>query len=207
MQELRDPARLREVYQANRFLFQSPPPVMRLLQFEKGEFLSRPFKPLHQFLLVVEGSVHIYDIREDSRLRGVASGGPGSLLGDMEFCSSSYRPFYTEAAEPVLCLGLPFAENRTALQNDPVFLWQVLTRLTIKLESSAQISLAAQTLEERLLLLLQNPHFGNRIEHLNDALLYLHCSRRQLQRVLKKLCNEGRLQKTGRGCYQLIETP
>ncbi len=204
MQEIRDAARLRAVYQANQKLFQAPPPVMRLLRFEKGEFLSRPFKKLNQFLLVVEGNVRIYDIHENSSFRGVASGGPGTLLGDMEFCSASYRPFYTEAVEPVLCLALPFAENRAALQNDPVFLWHVLTVLSSKMEQSTHLSVAAQTLEERVLLLLQNPQFGSKIEHLNDALLHLHCSRRQLQRVLKKLCDSGQLVKTGRGCYQLV---
>lgn len=205
MQELRDSARLQEVYQANRQLFQAPPPVLRLLQFEKGEFLSHPFKKLNQFLLVVEGNVRIYDIQENSRMRGVAVGGQGTLLGDMEFCSASYRPFYTEAADRVLCLAIPFAENRATLENDPVFLRHVLYRLAEKMERSAHITLAAQTLEERVLLLLQNPQFGRQIEHLNDALLQLHCSRRQLQRVLKKLCDEGRLQKTGRGCYRLVK--
>lgn len=93
MQEIRDAARLRAVYQANQKLFQAPPPVMRLLRFEKGEFLSRPFKKLNQFLLVVEGNVRIYDIHENSSFRGVASGGPGTLLGDMEFCSAPTARF------------------------------------------------------------------------------------------------------------------
>lgn len=205
MQEIHDPEYLQAIYQANQHCFQSPPPVMRLLRFEKGEFLSHPYKPLHQFLLVVEGAICVYNIQDSSRFLGIASSGAGTLLGEFEFLSSTYQPFYTKAVEPVLCLSLPFEENRTALKNDPVFLWYVLTTVVEKKEMSSRLLFTAQSLEERVLLLLQNPQFGNRIEHLNDALMNLHCSRRQLQRVLKKLCDSGQLIRTGRGCYQLAE--
>lgn len=205
MQEIRDPARLQQVFRAKQQYFQAPPPVMRLLRFEKGEFLSRPFKKLNQFLLVVEGSVRIYDIRDDSRMQGISSGGVDSLLGDIEFCSAAYRPFYTEAAEPVLCLALPFAEDRAALEQDPVFLRFVLGQLARKLEMASHMDGLSLPLEERLLLYLEAPQSGGVIRHLNDPLLHLHCSRRQLQRVLKKLREEGQLEKTGRGCYRLAE--
>lgn len=205
MQEVRDPARLQQVFETKRQYFQAPPPVMRLLRFEKGEFLSRPFKKLNQFLLVVEGHIRIYDISDDSRIQGISAGGADALLGDIEFCSAAYRPFYTEAVEPVLCLAFPFAENRTALENDPVFLRFVLGQLARKLEMASHTNRFNLPLEERLLLFLESPQSGGVIRHLNDPLLHLHCSRRQLQRVLKKLCEEGQLEKTGRGCYRLAE--
>ena len=34
------------------------------------------------------------------------------------------------------------------------------------------------------------------------AVLQLRCSRRQLQRVLKKLCETGQVEKTGKGRYR-----
>ena len=68
-----------------------------------------------------------------------------------------------------------------------------------KLELSSRTSTTAQSLEERLLFYLQQPQSGGEIRHLENLLLHLHCSRRQLQRVLKKLCEEGQLEKTGRG--------
>lgn len=38
---------------------------------------------------------------------------------------------------------------------------------------------------------------------IESALYILHCSRRQLQRVLSKLCQEGFLLRTGKGHYRL----
>lgn len=49
MQEIRDPACLETLYRANQQHFGTRPPVIRLLRFEKGEYLSHPLKPLHQF--------------------------------------------------------------------------------------------------------------------------------------------------------------
>lgn len=203
MQEIRDPACLERLYQANRQYFGTRPPVMRLLRFEKGEYLSHPLKPLHQFLLVVQGSARIYGIQEDSRMFGVSYVRTNALLGDIEFCQIKHNPFFTEAVEPVLCLALPFAENRAVLENDPVFLRFVMGQLARKLALSSRTSTTAQPLEERLLFCLQQPQFGGKIEHLDSILSHLHCSRRQLQRVLKKLCDAGQLEKTGRGCYRL----
>ena len=107
-------------------------------RFEKGEYLSHPLKPLHQFLLVVEGSVRIYGIHEDSRVFGVSYARTDTLLGDIEFCQINHSPFFTEADEPVLCLSLPFAENRAVLENDPVFLRFVMGQLARKLELSSR---------------------------------------------------------------------
>lgn len=142
MQEIRDPACLETLYRANQQHFGTRPPVIRLLRFEKGEYLSHPLKPLHQFLLVVEGSVRIYGIHEDSRVFGVSYARTDTLLGDIEFCQINHSPFFTEADEPVLCLSLPFAENRAVLENDPVFLRFVMGQLARKLELSSRTSTA-----------------------------------------------------------------
>ena len=137
MQEIRDPACLETLYRANQQYFGTRPPVIRLLRFEKGEYLSHPLKPLHQFLLVVKGSVRIYGIHEDSRVFGVSYARTDTLLGDIEFCQISHSPFFTEADEPVLCLSLPFAENRAVLENYPVFLRFFMGQLARKLVGGA----------------------------------------------------------------------
>ena len=38
---------------------------------------------------------------------------------------------------------------------------------------------------------------------MESATLQLRCSRRQLQRVLKKLCLQGKIEKVGKGRYRL----
>ena len=126
-------------------------------------------------------------------------------MGDVEFCGVNSQSSYTEAMESVLCLGIPFQENRSALENDPVFLRFLARQLVQKLAFSAAMGAPAQTLEEKVLFFLRRVQPGHEISSVNHALQPLHCSRRQLQRVLKKLCEEGTLLKIGRGRYRLQE--
>ena len=185
--------------------FQKRPPVLKAVEFQKGELLSSPLSPLSCFYIIVKGSVSIYDLKEDGSARYISKGGVGTLLGDVEFSGTANPSFYTEAAEPVICLAIPFRENQSALENDPVFLRFVIGQLAQKLSVCAAMEVMTQTLEEKVLFFLRKVQKDHEITSVNQALQTLHCSRRQLQRVLKKLCTEGLLQKTGRGCYQLSE--
>ena len=68
---------------------------------------------------------------------------------------------------------------------------------------SAVMDVTVQTLEEKVLLYLRKIQLNHEISSVTQALQPLHCSRRHLQRVLKKLCDEGLIIKTGRGTYKL----
>lgn len=196
---------LRQCFKMQRTNFQQQPPVLKLIEFQKGELLASPLYPLNCFYIIVEGSVSIYDLTEDGSARYIAKVGRGTLLGDIEFSGADRQPFYTEAEETVHCLAIPFCENQSTLENDPVFLRFVLGQMAQKLALSTKIGATAQTLDEKVLFFLQKVQPNHEISSVNHALQSLHCSRRQLQRVLKKLCEEGVLSKTGRGCYRLNE--
>ena len=51
-------------------------------------------------------------------------------------------------------------------------------------------------------LLLKYYCYGS-LKSIEEATNYLHCSRRQLQRILKKLCVEGKMIKVGKGKYKI----
>lgn len=204
MREIRDTERLEQLYKKVEHHFQSRPVRLHLEQFEKGEFLTRSFRPLEQLLIVVQGSVSIYDLSDDGSIHYVTKVGAEMLLGDVEFCGVENNLFYAEAAERVVCLAIPLAENRDALENDPHFLRFALQQLAKKLSLSS-MDIARQTLKEKVLLYLEKEAPDQTIHSVNEAVIFLHCSRRQIQRVLKKLCEEGKLQKLGRGCYRLAE--
>ena len=205
VKEIPDKDRLERCFEAQRVHFRQRPPVLKLAEFEKGEILNDPLKPIQCFYLIVKGSVSIYNLTEDGSIRYISKAACGTLLGDMEFSGVGNQAFYVEASENVLCLAVPFRENRTMLENDPVFLRFVLTQLAGKLSLSAVMTASAQTLEEKVLFFLRKVQVNHEISSVNHALEPLHCSRRQLQRVLKKLCDEGLIVKTGRGCYRLRE--
>lgn len=205
MREIVDKNRLDRFFGEQQVHFRQRPPVLKLVEFEKGEILNNPLQLLSCFYIIVRGSVSIYHLTEDGSIRYISKAASGTLLGDMEFSGAGNQSLYIEAAEIVLCLAIPFRENQRILENDPVFLRFILGQLAGKLSLSAVMTASAQTLEEKVLFFLRKVQTDHAISSVNHALQALHCSRRQLQRVLKKLCDEGLLIKTGRGCYQLTE--
>lgn len=205
MKEIRDTKKLEQVLLSQCVCFGIRPPVLRLLAFEKGELLNHPLKPLDQFLIIVKGNILIYYLSQDGSARYISRAGFGALLGDMEFSGVESQILYTEAIDSVLCLAVPFQENRSILERDPVFLRFVLNHLAEKLSMSTKMDVIVQTLEEKVLLYLRKIRPDHEIRSVNETMQTLHCSRRQLQRVLKGLCEEGILVKTNRGCYRLKE--
>ena len=205
MKEIVDQDRLERFFGEQQAYFRQRPPVLKLVQFDKGEILNNPLQLLSCFYIIVRGSVSIYHLTEDGSIRYISKAASGTLLGDIEFSGAGNLSLYIEAAETVLCLAVPFRENQSVLENDPVFLRFVLGQLAAKLSLSAVMTASAQTLEEKLLFFLRKVQPDHAIYSVNYALQPLHCSRRQLQRVLKKLCDEGLVVKTGRGCYRLKE--
>ena len=205
MKEIKDAKKLEIYLEEQRLHFQQPLQLLKLVQVEKGELLTGPLHPLKSFYIVVEGSVSIYYITEDASVRPISKAGTGILLGDMEFSGMEKGLYYVEAAEKVICLAIPFQENRSMLENDPIFLRFVLTQLAEKLSLSSQLDVITQTLEEKLLFYLSNVEPNHEISSVSQTLQVLHCSRRQLQRVLKSLCDNNILIKKGRGCYELKE--
>lgn len=205
MKEIANQDTLEYIFASQRAHFQKTPPVMKLLEFEKGEILNDPLQTLSCFYIIVKGSVAIYHLTSDGSIRYVSKASGGTLLGDMEFSGAGSQSLYIEASETVLCLAMPFRENKDVLENDPVFLRFVLSQLAGKLSLSAALTASMQTLEEKVLFFLRKIQKDHAITSVNQALQSLHCSRRQLQRVLKKLCEAGLLVRTGRGHYRLNE--
>ncbi len=205
MKEIVEKDRLGHFFGEQQAHFRQRPPVIKLVEFEKGEILNDPLKPLDRFYILVRGSVSIYNLTEDGTIRYISKASRGTLLGDMEFSGAGNQSFYIEAAETVLCLAMPFRENQSVLENDPVFLRFVVRQLAGKLSLSAVMTASAQTLEEKVLFFLGKVQADHTISSVNQALQALHCSRRQLQRVLKKLCDESLIVKMGRGRYRMKE--
>lgn len=176
----------------------------QLVSFTKGEYLSTPNQALTKFLFVIEGELHIFGIREDGTFFSVNNEGKGSLLGDMEFCKKVSNVYFTEAIKTTYCIALPIEPNRSILENDTVFLRFLLFHMANRLSFFSQIDLSSQTLEDKLLLYLNEIQSDHRIHKVGSIVSKLRCSRRQLQRVLHKLCEEGKLEKLNKGEYTLV---
>lgn len=205
MKEITDKNQIEKCVEESGFLthFRERPKELHLYQYEKGELITAPFRPMRQFLFIVKGETRIYGIQEDGRKYSVSSGEKRTLLGDMEFSGVKGSSYYVEAMGKVLGISVPFLTNLGKLKEDAVFLNYVIEQLAFKLELSARMELSVQTLEEKLLLYMREELTDHTLRGVNKAVEKLHCSRRQLQRVLKKLCEEGKVEKVKKGQYCL----
>lgn len=175
----------------------------RLLRFGKGECLTVPYQELEDILFLVKGSVKIYHLRSDGGISPVASVTPGAVFGDMEFATGHPSAFYSETMSEVLCVGVSLSRYDSCLRKDTVFLNEMLRSVGEKLGMISSLETSSQSLEEKVLFYLESFCPDGCLHSVNDAVMQLHCSRRQLQRVLKKLCTTGRIEKQRRGTYRL----
>lgn len=184
-------------------LFSSPLPKFELVSYDTGEILSylRDSTSLLQFL--VEGSVQIYALRADGSRYLLCQTGEFSVLGDLEFCGENPL-FFVETASPVLCLELSLQSCREQLLSDSTFLLFLLRSVAHKLALVSRAEASCTTLEEKLLHYLKYETENHSFQGVELLSQHLHCSRRQLQRLLKKLTDEHVLEKTKKGGYRLV---
>lgn len=212
MTPIHDPALLAATLAKEKILrhFETDGLPFRLLRYEKGELLCSPLQPMKDLLFLAEGSIKVYGLREDGSTLSVSLGigrrGPGDpvMLGNIEFAQPEAPAFFTEALDDLLCVALPIEENRAALEQDRAFLRYLVRSLSETLMDLTLLGHAAQPLEERVLTFLRDIQPDHTLHGMTMGERQLRCSRRQLQRVVKLLCEQGRLEKMGRGEYRLI---
>lgn len=176
----------------------------RLVKYKRGELLVAPFKPMDELLFLVQGKVSIYSLREDGSSFSVYLAGQSVLLGDVEFIRKEPLPFYTEALEDVQCVALSMERHREKLEKDVRFLNFLLHSVADKFHMFFQIGNPAQPVEEKLVAFLRDIQPDHTLHGMNAGVMQLHCSRSQLQRVVRKLCDEGVLEKRKKGEYRLV---
>ena len=184
--------------------FSTPGLSFSLRRYEKGEPVTVPGKRPEELLFVVEGTVRIYGIRSNGSISPVNQQSAPLLLGDLEFSQGGEPPFFTDAVTLLTCLALPVRQYEKQLRQDVPFLQMLLRSYGEKLRLFAFVDVPAETIEERVLLYLRHVCPSHELRGIEAAVLQLRCSRRQLQRVLAKLCASGEVEKLGKGRYRLV---
>ncbi|MCI8921232.1 MAG: cyclic nucleotide-binding domain-containing protein [Acutalibacter sp.] len=205
MEQIRDKALLERLMEEKGIegFFSGSPQGFRLVGYKKHELLAAPDRPLKDFLFILEGSVRIYGLQEDGGDYSVAQGAEQDMLGMMEFVRESQPALYTEALEDTLCIALPIEKNRAVLEKDSLFLRRLLEYSVRLVMLSAMAGRPGQRLAEKVVAFLRDIQPDHTLHSINAGLLQFRCSRRQLQRVVRKLCEDGVLKKEGKGKYQL----
>ncbi len=205
MKQIQDAALVEQMVEQYhiRTFFDTPQLVFCAFSWQKGEVVCSPLNPPEYLLFLVQGSIRIYDLHPDGTTLPVGAISGFSLLGDVEYVTNARTRYYLEAEEDCVCVALPLAPYREALEKDVTFLHCLLEIMADKFTDSTELSFAAGDLESRLLTYLREEAPEHRMEGVERALCLLRCSRRQLQRVLSRLCQQGRVIHLGKGRYQL----
>lgn len=177
----------------------------RLVEYGKGELLCAPGNPLEDILFIVRGTVQVYGLREDGKWLPVSRGVGHAAMGAVEFVQPGLPVFYTEAVEDLLCVSLPIERNRAVLERDCVFLRYLLECINGMVVTYTLIGHREHSVEERVLTFLRDIQPDHTLHSINQGIMQFHCSRRQLQRVVKQLCDQGKLKKLKKGVYVLAE--
>ncbi|MDO5110111.1 MAG: hypothetical protein Q4D59_09295, partial [Erysipelotrichaceae bacterium] len=111
--------------------------------------------------------------------------------------------YIVEAGTRVNCIAVNLNSHRSMLKNDPVFLSFLLTSVTEKLSRATSYMLEPEDLRERTIYYIKHADHQT-LKGVASAASYLHCSKRQLLRILKMLQEEGKIIKTGKGVYRLV---
>ncbi len=183
-----------------RSFFRFPDQIgFELYEFSKGEIINNLMDPIDYLLFTVGGKIRICNVRNDGTPVLLAEEEGFTVLGDVEFASNEVSAYIVEAASKVRCLSVDVNRYRDILENDPVFLSFLLRSVAGKLTLTTAYILEPEDLRERTIYYLQNQTLSG----VASAASYLHCSKRQLLRILKRLQEEGTIIKTGRGTYRL----
>ena len=176
-----------------------------LINYEKGEFVSSPIQNESLFQIVEQGSINIYTIRDDGTRYALSNGTTDYFLGDMDIFYPRSGDVYAEAAERLTCIAFSIEQNRETLLSNNGFLALICSSLSAKIGTMTTMEAVPASLTERVMSYMKYKCDHGTLKGIEQAAFHLHCSARQLQRILNQSEHAGLVKKTGKGTYKLCE--
>ena len=207
MHEIHDPALLERCLEAHsiRAFFDTPDLPFRLFEYGPGEIMNLLHPNERYFKFVVEGVLDLYVILPSGEKHMIHRSSGFGCLGYLEFCGQETPERCQEVVETVRTVELEVELLRERLEVDVTFLHYLNRTMAQLLTFSLPRHPEFDSLEDALLAHVRWHCPDRVIRNVEQTAARLNHSRRQLQRVLKDLTERGVLEKTGRGCYRLVE--
>lgn len=174
-----------------------------LIKYEKGELVCSPFQRELLFQIVEQGSIDIYFIRDDGTRYSLSKGAADYFLGDMDIFYPKSNNIYAEAAESLTCISFSIEQNKEILLSNAKFLELICVSLASKIGTMTTMDAAPASLTERVLSYMKYKCSSETLKGVEQAAFHLHCSARQLQRILNQCETAGLVEKLGKGTYRL----
>ena len=187
--------------------FSGTMPEFLLFHYSPGDLLTTIFSGTHYLQFVAEGKLLLYNMPDDSStVRLQTNDQDVELLGEMELLDTKFAPFFVEAQTDVYTLACRLEQYRAQLLNDPVFLRYVCRNLCRKLAGAVRDA-ENIPLKEKAMKSLCYAQIGESFGDISGIAERLGVSRRQFQRTLKELTDEGILEHTKKGEYTVVKKP
>ncbi|UPA30424.1 cyclic nucleotide-binding domain-containing protein [Terrisporobacter glycolicus] len=184
---------------------------MRLLKFEKNEYLIREDEDLEYLLFFIQGKAKVFKTLPNGRSLLLDFYKPFRVIGDIEIVKNQRATGTIQALSTCYCLAMPMEEARLKLIKDNKFLKFTCESLAEKLavvSMNSSINLL-YPLENRLASYInESLIYGDDLyidfdENLNNIAELLGSSYRHLLRTFNTLCKKGVLKREG-GRYKII---
>ena len=178
-----------------------------LIKYEKGELVSSPFQKEFLFQIIEQGSISIYFIRDDGTRYSLSNGTADYFLGDMDIFYPKSNNIYAEADECLTCIAFSIEKHKEILLSNNKFLELICSSLSAKIGAMTTMDAAPAPLTERVLSYMKYKCDQETLRGVEQAAFRLHCSARQLQRILNQIEAAGLVKKLGKGTYRLSPAP
>lgn len=172
-------------------------------QYEDGENLSSPLNSERYFQIVLEGSLSIYYIREDGSAYSLSTGGEGYILGEMSLFADTNDSVFAEAVGRVITLACDTAMYQQELLHNLSFVRFVAAIMANKIRAITTLEAVYSSLPDRVLNFMRYKCEDGVLRGVEKTAFKLHCSPRQLQRILNGFVGEGTILKLRKGTYRL----
>ena len=176
-----------------------------LIVYETGEFIPEAEAQGNMIQIVVSGSLSIYYVRNDGSSYSLAISQKDAILGDMEFFGAKNTGIFAEVTEKLTCLAIPVGRHRDALLKHAGLLRMLAESLAEKLEATTMQNAVLPSLQERVRSYMIYKCEDGRLKGVENAAFHLHCSPRQLQRILNQFVRDGFVKKIGKGTFKLCQ--
>ncbi len=176
-----------------------------LIKYEKGEFVSSPFQEENLFQIVEQGSIDIYVIREDGTRYSLSNETVDYFLGDMDIFYPKNNNVYAQAAENLTCISFSIDQHKELLLSNNKFLALICNSLSAKMGAMTVMEATPASLTERVMSYMKYKCYDETLKGIEQAAFHLHCSARQLQRIMNQSEAAGLVKKLGKGTYKLTQ--
>lgn len=177
---------------------------VRVLKFEKGQYLCRESFPMEYLLFMVNGKAKAFINVSNGKSLLLAFYAKSGILGDIELMTDGICTTNVQALTEVTCMGIPMKHCGERLRRNVTFMNFVGTHLARKLDRCARngainILLPLETRLCSYVLMTNEDGLFN--ENLTEVAELLGTSYRHLLRTFDSLRKDGILEKVARGYF------